>query len=166
MDMRSVLPRAASTAAALLLGFAGTAVAATPPGPPPNPVGELTVSSPGTRAVQDTVTCTFYASKPNYSGGRITGTGGISSCSPHAPYACNSEVDLEVYLVGPRVWQTVAASNRQYSCPPPLRSTTAAMSCSSTSISYSYRTKTLGTVVYGTTSSGTWDSAVLSVQCF
>ncbi len=41
-------------------------------------------------------TCLAYASKPNHSGSRMTGTGGLSSCSG-GPVACTSEADLEYY---------------------------------------------------------------------
>ncbi|MFI6936815.1 hypothetical protein [Streptomyces sp. NPDC050287] len=42
----------------------------------------------------------MFANKPNYGGGKITATGGISGCVPNAPDACASEVDLEVYISG------------------------------------------------------------------
>lgn len=40
--------------------------------------------------------CDFCASKPNHSGSRMTGTGGIRTCSG-GPVACTSEVDLGCY---------------------------------------------------------------------
>ncbi|MFI8186728.1 hypothetical protein ACIF70_40540 [Actinacidiphila glaucinigra] len=40
------------------------------------------------------------------------------------------------------------------------------MSCDSTSTAYSYRTETLGTIVYGSTDTHTAYSAVLSVKCY
>ncbi|MDT9701114.1 hypothetical protein [Streptomyces sp. P17] len=113
---------------------------------------------------QHVITCTLFANKPNYSGGRITGTGGISGCVPSTPDACASETEVEVYLSGPG-WQTAAQSPRQYKCPPPARSTTAALSCDPISTTYSYRTVTLGTIVHEGTDSGTSTSTVLNVKC-
>ncbi|MFF3920580.1 hypothetical protein ACFYZB_45765 [Streptomyces sp. NPDC001852] len=115
--------------------------------------------------MKDVVYCDLFANKPNYSGGKITGTGGISSCSPHTPFSCSSEADLQIYLTGPGRWETQAASPRQHSCPPPARSTKASSSCDPSSTTYSYRTETLGTIYYGETSSGTAYSNVLNVKC-
>ncbi|MFJ2847731.1 hypothetical protein ACIPD2_39900 [Streptomyces griseofuscus] len=42
------------------------------------------------------MSCTFNALRPNHSGSRMTGTGGIKTCVG-APAACNSESDLEFY---------------------------------------------------------------------
>ncbi|MGW2240793.1 hypothetical protein [Streptomyces sp. NPDC001759] len=106
----------------------------------------------------------MYASKPNYSGSKITGTGGISSCEPSTPDACSSEADVEVYLSGPG-WVTAAASSRQHKCPPPSRSTTASLSCDPSSETYSYRTVTLGAIVHEGTDSGTATSTTLKVKC-
>ncbi|MEU5893087.1 hypothetical protein ABZ835_40570 [Streptomyces sp. NPDC047461] len=116
------------------------------------------------RSSQHVIKCALFANKPNYSGSRITGTGGISGCVPEAPDACASEVDLEFYLPGPG-WVTAAASARQTKCPPPARSTTAALACDSTADTYSYRSVTLGTIVHDGTSSNTATSAVLNVKC-
>ncbi|MEU3341940.1 hypothetical protein [Streptomyces sp. NPDC006668] len=110
------------------------------------------------------ISCDLFASKPNYSGGKITGTGGISSCSGGTPLACNSEVDLQIYLSGPG-WTTAAASGRQYKCPPPARSTTASLSCKSSDETYSYRSETLGTITAQSTSSGVVTSPALNVKC-
>ncbi|MCX5357345.1 hypothetical protein OG864_00935 [Streptomyces sp. NBC_00124] len=115
------------------------------------------------RSPQHVVTCALFASKPNYSGSKITGTGGISGCTG-TPDACASEVDLEVYLSGPG-WVTAATSARQLKCPPPARSTTASLSCDSSASTYSYRTVTLGTIVHDGTDSNTATSAVLNVKC-
>lgn len=111
------------------------------------------------------VTCTAFANKPNYSGGTITGTGGISSCTPHAPDACASETTVEIYLSGPGAWEPAGASKRQALCPPPARSTTATVSCDPASSTYSYRTETLATIVYGSTDSTTVCSSQLNVAC-
>ncbi|MFI7320162.1 hypothetical protein [Streptomyces venezuelae] len=91
------------------------------------------------------IVCKLFANKPNYSGGKITATGGIKSCSPRPPDACSFEADLEFYQQdgpGPGVWVTRASSRRGNTCPPPARSKTAAGSCSPSSKTYSYRTLT------------------------
>ncbi|MFG2463604.1 hypothetical protein ACGFWE_42120 [Streptomyces sp. NPDC048523] len=90
-------------------------------------------------APEHVITCALFANKPNYSGGKITGTGGISGCAPSTPDA--------------------GSSARQHNCPPPARSTTAPVNCDSTSTTYSYRTVTLATIVHEGTDSGTATSA-------
>ncbi|MFI2765531.1 hypothetical protein ACH5A3_43140 [Streptomyces echinatus] len=127
----------------------------------------MTLEASGTseEAVRDTVYCDLFANKPNYSGGKITATGGISSCSPHTPFSCSSEADLQIYLTGPGRWVVHAAGARQHSCPPPARSSKASFDCDPSSTTYSYRTETLGTIYYGETSSGTAHSNVLNVKC-
>lgn len=149
---------------AVLVGNTASAEPAPPEESQANPEVTLAVSG-DEQSPADTVICDLYASKPNYSGGKITGTGGIRSCTPHAPYSCNSEDDVQLYLTGPGTWTTVASSPRQYNCPPPSRSTTATLSCDSTSATYSYRTFVVGSIFYGTTDSGTATSSVLNVKC-
>ncbi|MFL4953025.1 hypothetical protein ACJ6WE_38375 [Streptomyces sp. MMS24-I31] len=148
---------------AVLVGNLASADPAPPWASRANPEVTLQADGSGQRSAQDTVKCTLFANKPNYSGGKITGTGGISSCTPHAPYSCNSEDDVQIYLTAG--WTTAASSPRQYNCPPPSRSTTTSLSCDSTSTAYSYRTLTVGSIFYGTTDSGTATSSVLSVKC-
>ena len=116
------------------------------------------------RSPEHVITCALFANKPNYSGSKITGTGGISGCVPEPPDACSSEADLEVYLSGPG-WVTAATSARQHKCPPPARSTTATLSCDPSSETYSYRTVTLGTIVHEGTDSNTSTSTTLNVKC-
>ncbi|GGY34847.1 hypothetical protein GCM10010384_47360 [Streptomyces djakartensis] len=159
---RSLLVSALAATAA----FAGSTASAesTPPGASKaRPITTLTVED--AKSPAHVITCTLFANKPNYSEGKITGTGGISGCAPSTPDACASEADLELYLPGPDEWTTVAASSRQHRCPPPARSTTAALSCDSTSTTYIYRTKTLGTIVHEGTDSGTATSRTLHVRC-
>lgn len=132
-----------------------------PPGTKANPRATLTVGSPA-----HVITCALFANKPNYSGGKITATGGISGCVPNAPDACASEVDLEVYIPGAGQWSTAASSRRQLSCPPPARSTAATMSCDPSSTEYIYRAKTLATIVHEGTDSNTSTSSTLHVRCF
>lgn len=109
----------------------------------------------------------FYASKPNHSGSRMTGTGGISTCSG-GPVACTSEVDLEYYNDFSNMWYTTGTA-RQTKCAPPLRSSTAAATC----VNHpgdprrAFRTTTYGTLVSsgGSTGSGTAHSDILYVRC-
>lgn len=153
-------------ALAATTAFAGSTASAEPA-----PPGASKANPKATLAVKDAhspkhvITCAMFANKPNYSGGKITATGGISGCVPSTPDACASEVDLELYLPGPDEWTTVAASSRQHRCPPPARSTTATLSCDSTSTTYIYRTKTLATIVHEGTDSGTSTSSTLHVKC-
>ncbi|MGW0425091.1 hypothetical protein [Streptomyces sp. NPDC003015] len=150
---------------------ATAAFAGSPASAEPTPSGASKAHPRTTLTVEDAnspehvITCALFANKPNYSGGKITGTGGISGCVPSTPDACASEADLELYIAGADEWTTVAASSRQHKCPPPARSTTAALSCDSTSTTYIYRTKTLGTIVHEGTDSGTATSTTLHVKC-
>jgi hypothetical protein len=151
------------------LFFAAAASAVGDPAPPgsytPRPTDQISVPAPASLAPDDSVVCAAFANKPNYSGGSITGTGGISSCTPHAPYSCASETTVQIYLSGPGSWEAAGASTRQLSCPPPTRSTTAVVHCSPASSTYSYRTEALVTVVYGNTATNTAYSAQLNVAC-
>jgi hypothetical protein len=126
----------------------------------PHPTATMQVGS----SPAHVITCALFANKPNYSGNKITGTGGLSGCVPGPPDACSSEADLEVYLSGPG-WVTAAASARQHSCPPPARSTTASLICDSSPATYSYRTLTLASIVHEGTDSNTSTSTVLNVKC-
>ncbi|UUU32290.1 hypothetical protein JIX56_21585 [Streptomyces sp. CA-210063] len=136
------------------------------PAPPSEQIGnpEVTLRVEESPDAAEAITCQIFANKPNYSGGKITGTGGLSSCAGGTPLACNSEVDLQIYLSGPG-WTTAGASPRQHRCPPPARSTTASVSCESTSQTYSYRSQTLGTITAGSTDSDTATSSTLNVKC-
>ncbi|AZP22789.1 hypothetical protein EJC51_46165 [Streptomyces aquilus] len=124
----------------------------------------VTAASESPDGADAEINCILFANKPNYSGNKITGTGGISSCSGGTPVACSSEVDLQVYLAGPG-WVTSAASGRQHKCPPPARSTSATQECDPQPDSWSYRSETLGTITAGTTSSGVATSGILNVKC-
>ncbi len=157
----SLVAALAATAA-----FAGSTASADPAPPGASKVKpEATLSVKDVRSPKHVITCALFANKPNYSGGKITATGGISGCVPNAPDACASEVDLELYLPGPDQWTTAAASSRQHKCPPPARSTKATLSCDSTSTTYIYRTKTLATIVHEGTDSNTSTSRTLHVKC-
>lgn len=84
------------------------------------PRPNVTITAPGPKgAVNDVVTCALSVAKPIYSGGVMTAVGGFKSCTPHQPFDCNSEIDIEWYAPGPGRWLTVAAANRRYGCPPP-----------------------------------------------
>ncbi|MFF5435424.1 hypothetical protein ACFY5K_36200 [Streptomyces griseofuscus] len=113
------------------------------------------------------MSCTFNALRPNHSGSRMTGTGGIKTCVG-APAACNSESDLEFYNDFSRMWMT-AATSRQSQCAPPLRSSTAAATCVNHpgDPSVGWRTMTIGTLVSsgGQVGSGDAESPVLFVSC-
>ncbi|WP_189957567.1 hypothetical protein [Streptomyces alanosinicus] len=114
-----------------------------------------------------TVSCDFYASKPNHSGSRMTGTGGIRTCSG-GPVACTSEVDLEFYNNFSSMWMT-AGTARQSKCAPPLRSSTAGSNCvhHPGDPNVAWRTTTIGTFVApnGASAGGTGNSPVLYVPC-
>ncbi|MET8138282.1 hypothetical protein ABZV24_41460 [Streptomyces sp. NPDC005251] len=111
--------------------------------------------------------CDFYASKPNHSGSRMTGTGGIKTCSG-GPVACTSEVDLEFYNDFSSRWMT-AGTARQSKCAPPLRSSTTATTCVNRpgDPNVAWRTSTVGTLVSagGSHGTGTANSPVLYVPC-
>ncbi|MGW3148827.1 hypothetical protein ACWDG1_29960 [Streptomyces sp. NPDC001177] len=153
------------TACVVLVGGVAVADPAPPSATKAEPIVKLTAGGATGGSVQDTVYCDLFANKPNYSGGKITATGGISACHPHTPFSCSSEADLQIFLTGPGVWETHATSRRQHNCPPPARSSTASADCDPSSTTYSYRTETLGTIYYGETSSGTAHSNVLNVKC-
>jgi hypothetical protein len=126
----------------------------------------VTVDDPSLAAA---VTCEVFANKPNLSGTRITGTGGISSCTGGSPASCNSEVDVEFYNNYSGTWMTGGSGPRQYSCPPPLRSSSASATCESHpgDPNTAWRSFTLGTIVAygGGTSTGRAYSSVLYVPC-
>ncbi|GGM06406.1 hypothetical protein GCM10010129_57780 [Streptomyces fumigatiscleroticus] len=148
---------------ALIVTSAQTALAAPPPNPAPP---EITVTVPG-ESPEAVTSCDFYASKPNHSGSRMTGTGGIKTCSG-GPVACTSEVDLEFYNEYSRMWMT-AGTARQSLCAPPLRSSTAAATCVNHpgDPNVAWRTTTVGTLVSkgGSVGGATPISPVLYVPC-
>lgn len=164
MRLRSVA--GASLVGAALLAFtAPTSQAAPPPNPGPPEVTLSVDASPSPKAV---ITCTLYASKPNHSGSRITGTGGISACAGGTPSACNSEVDVQFYNKYSSQWMTGGSGPRQTLCPPPLRSSSASATCTNHpgDPNTAWRTVTVGSIVSsGGTDSGTAYSAVLYVPC-
>ncbi|MEU8764837.1 hypothetical protein [Streptomyces sp. NPDC048659] len=148
--------------------LSGAAAQADTPDDKPRPTIEVSLPAKGAKSALDLVSCQFTAQKPNYSGNKMSGVGGILSCTPHTPQACNSEVDVEWYAPGPGQWLTVASSARQYSCPPPYRYTTAAFTCeyNASDPLYSYRTRTLGSFTEdGQTATVTPTSAVLQARC-
>jgi hypothetical protein len=139
-----------------------TALAAPPPNPEPPEVKVTTQD-----AFPADADCYFYAFKPNHSGSRMTGTGGIKSCDG-GPVACTSEVDLEYYDNFSSMWYT-AGTARQSLCAPPLRSSTAAATCVSHpgDPNVAWRSTTYGTLVSsgGSAGSGTANSPGLYVPC-
>jgi hypothetical protein len=148
---------------ALVAASTQTALAAPPPNPEP-PEVTVAVQDASPEAVTE---CDFYASKPNHSGSRMTGTGGIKTCSG-GPVACTSEVDLEFYNAFSSRWMT-AGTARQTKCAPPLRSSTAAATCVNhpDDPKVAWRTTTIGTLVSsgGSAGSGVANSPVLYVPC-
>ncbi|MEV7713138.1 hypothetical protein [Streptomyces sp. NPDC088270] len=150
-------------AVALAATSSHTALAAPPPNPGPP---EITVATEDA-SPDATTSCDFYASKPIHSANRMTGTGGISTCSG-GPVACTSEVDLELYNNFSNQWMTTGTAH-QSKCAPPLRSSTAAANCvhHADDPNYAFRTSTLGTLVSssGQAGSGTAYSPVLYVPC-
>ncbi|GHE71910.1 hypothetical protein GCM10018785_45210 [Streptomyces longispororuber] len=120
--------------------------------------------------VEAEVKCTLFANKPNYSGSKLTATGGIRKCTPRPPAACAFEVELQFYEQngpGPGTWVTHATSDRSRACPPPSRSEKAGASCRPAPKKYSYRTLTYGAIVDGGgTDTGSATSGVLAVKCY
>ncbi|MDN3057047.1 hypothetical protein PH213_21365 [Streptomyces sp. SRF1] len=138
--------------------------------PPPNPgPPEVTLSVDDSPSPDAVITCTLYASKPNHSGSKVTGTGGISSCAGGTPASCNSEVDVEFYNNYSNQWMTGGSGPRQTKCPPPLRSSSASATCTNKpgDPNTGWRTVTVGTIVSpnGSHDSGTAYSSVLYVPC-
>ncbi|MFD9285174.1 hypothetical protein ACFWD7_49620 [Streptomyces mirabilis] len=148
---------------ALVATSTQTALAAPPPNPAPP---EITVTTQDA-SPQATTSCDFYASKPIHSGSRMTGTGGIKTCSG-GPVACTSEVDLELYNDFSNQWMTTGTAH-QSKCAPPLRSSTAAATCEhhSGDPTHAFRTTAYGTLVSSGSSagSGTANSPVLYLAC-
>lgn len=151
---------------AVRVAFAATGAPAALAAPPPNPAPpEMTVTTPDSTTTAITE-CDFYASKPNHSGSRMTGTGGIKTCSG-GPVACTSEADLEFCNDFSDLWMT-AGTSRQTKCAPQLRSSTAAATENRPGDpNVAWRTTTVGTLVSsgGSHGSGTVHSPVLYVPC-
>ncbi|MFB7936951.1 hypothetical protein [Streptomyces sp. NPDC056049] len=161
MRLRASAGVGAAAMALVALGST-TATAVTPP-PNPGP-DEVKVTAFG---ATNTI-CYFNALKPNHSGSRMTGTGGIKSCTG-GPVACSSEVDLEFYNNFSRMWMTAGTSSRQFLCAPPLRSTTAAATCiyQPGDPTVAWRTSTLGSMVNasGASTTATAYSPILYIAC-
>lgn len=162
MRLRTV---AAAFAISAALVVTSTTTALADPLPNTEPP-EVTVTLQGSDSTLDT-SCTFNAIKPNHSGSRMTGTGGIKTCSG-GPVACTSEVDLEFYNDFSDLWMT-AATSRQYLCAPPLRSSTSAATCVNHpgDPKVGWRTTTVGTFVNtsGSVGGASPESPVLWVPC-
>ncbi|MFJ4715154.1 hypothetical protein [Streptomyces sp. NPDC088785] len=113
------------------------------------------------------ISCTFNAIKPNHSGSKMTGVGGIKTCSG-GPVACSSEADLEFYNNFSNMWMT-AATSRQHNCAPPARTSTSTATCVSHSgdPKVSWRTSTVGSFVAsdGRVGTGAVNSSLLSIGC-
>lgn len=80
MCLRSML--SAATVGIALFAMAAPAAQAAPPPNPGPPRHSVTIDDP---SLIEATNCEFHASKPNLSGTRVTGTGGISSCSGGTP---------------------------------------------------------------------------------
>ncbi|MFD8005248.1 hypothetical protein [Streptomyces mirabilis] len=156
---------AAAIAAMALAGSMSLAAAAPHPSPPSKPKPHLAAGPAGT---EDTVTCELVAQKPNYSGGVVTGVGGIDNCTPHKPDACTTEPELWIWMPGPQQWAPAGAPGRTTSCPPPRRTAPSSQRCheSSSYPKYGYKIITTGTIVYGSShDSGNAQSDVLYLRC-
>ncbi|MDX3587643.1 hypothetical protein [Streptomyces europaeiscabiei] len=129
----------------------------------------MTLSVADSSSPEAVIVCDLYASKPNHSGSRITGVGGIRSCAGGTPASCNSEPSVEFYNDFSNRWMEGGPGRRQHLCPPPLRSTTAAATCTNHpgDRNTAWRTVTIGTIVSpnGDRDSGTAYSSVLYVPC-
>ncbi|MFE5560322.1 hypothetical protein [Streptomyces sp. NPDC056544] len=160
------MKRSAVFIAALTLTSGAVSAHADSPNDKPRPNVTLTATDPS-RSADDRVTCAISVAKPNFSGGAITAVGGFKSCTPHAPWECNSETDIEWYAPGPGRWLTVGTSARVYGCPPPFRAGTARAYCEwrNGDPLYYYRTNTLGTIYYGSTDTDTATSSPLGIPC-
>ncbi len=114
------------------------------------------------------MTCDLVAQKPNYSGGVVTGVGGIDNCVPHAPDACTTEAELWIWMPGPQQWAPAGAAGRNTSCPPPRRTARSSQTCTENSSypQYGYKIITTGTIVYGSShDSGNAQSDILYLRC-
>jgi hypothetical protein len=126
----------------------------------------VTVSGAGSAVVQpfDTVVCSVTGSAPTLSGGVLTATGRMSGCTPHNPYTCRTETDLQIYVknIG---WSTVQHGSVSYNCPGVGSTTSFAIySCHGTA-SNLYRTETIIAVVYGTSGTAVYDSNGVFRSC-
>ncbi len=113
------------------------------------------------------IECTINATQPRYSGSAITSVGYMSSCTPSAPEVCRTETDLLRYYPGPGRFEVIAAGAVNYSCPPPNRTSTAILrNCTPASVSWTYMTRTYGTIIHdGRTITGHVDSSLLNIRC-
>ncbi len=150
---------------AALLPFGGPAAAAEP-GPAPHPSATMSATQLG--VVTDTVVCALQANQPQlvYAGAyRLVATGILSSCSPHAPATCSTQAELLIYSKGDGAWLPAGWGNTNYSCPPPAQGSSGSVGCTPSSTTYLYRTRVVATIIYGTTSTASADSASLSAYC-
>lgn len=147
----------------LVLSAGATASADSDPGGGP---GQVTIET-APDAPDIVITCDINAAKPNYSGSTVTGVGYMSKCTPKAPDTCRTEADLLRYYPGPGTWEVVAPGKVNYSCPPPNRTSTAVLKdCESSSVNWTYMTRTYGTIYYnGKPTAGHVDSSLLNVKC-
>ncbi|MFI9724629.1 hypothetical protein ACIHFE_34245 [Streptomyces sp. NPDC052396] len=132
---------------------------------PPKPKPVVTVGPAGG---QDTVTCDLIAQKPHYSGGVVTGVGGIDHCTPHRPDACTTEAELWIWMPGPQQWAPAGDAGRNHACPPPRRTARSSVHCEYKREypNYGYKTITTGAIVYGgSRDSGAADGDVLYLRC-
>jgi len=104
----------------------------------------------------------------HYSGGVVTGVGGVDNCVPHAPTACTAEAELWIWMPYPQQWAPAGAPGRVTTCPPPRRTARSSQECVSKSSypQYGYKIITTGTIVYGSSrSSGNSPSPILYLRC-
>ncbi|MFF4509166.1 hypothetical protein [Streptomyces sp. NPDC001401] len=156
---------AAAIAAIALAGSMSLAAAAPHPSPPSKPKPHLAAGPAGT---EDIVTCDLIAQKPNYSGGVVTGVGGIDNCTPHRPDACTTEAELWIWMPYEQQWAPAGSPGKNTACPPPRRTAPSSQKCheSSSYPKYGYKIITTGTIVYGSShDSGHTQSDVLYLRC-
>lgn len=120
--------------------------------------------------LEHVVSCSVYASSPvRYpSVNLIEGIGTITSCWPSDPQTCRIETDVEVYNKFSNLWQVYASGSPAYGPPCKGKKSTARnYSCTSSSTTYSYRTRAYLTIVEdGMPASGVATSVVVNFYCY
>lgn len=135
---------------------------------PPQPPQEKPQLSVGSTDGSGVVTCQLIAQKPNYSGGVVTGVGGINNCVPRRPDACTTVPELWIWMPGPGQWAPASEGPTIRTCPPPYRSGRASIDCNYNSDypTHGYKIITTGSIVYGgSRDSGSAHGDVLYLKC-